>query len=291
MECTCPENWLRQMTLEDLECGLGGFGAEIARRGGDPVEVLGKLGSDRRYREMLARVAVRGGQEWPQEALARRIMGKDGFFGRDEWAERYGVRIPVRQARAAGINKFPWSEAVLDSQCPFYGDKCVAETHFAFLGIRQYNGRVAEAHGPLTIMGWQKIYPAGSGQPCFYSYETDCWYYREEFAAVPLELRWQLALKEVVPSSAEKEWDGMLALLPDEYVSGSPVCETTKDILVRTLTGAYPNQDIYAATDILDSFRRRVVVGSCGDDSVDVGYWNGGPDVIVGLSAFRKSGA
>lgn len=228
-----------------------------------------------------ALAVVRGGYEGINERFARYIMG-DNFFGREEWSDpsTYGVSFTSKQSRIA--DKFPWSEALLGSECPFNPGKAISETHFAFLGMDKLGGQ------PLTIMGWQQVHPAGE-KPRLYSYGSDCWYLNEEFATEPTcEFRWYLALKEVVPGSPKTSWDDMQGMIPCEYYVPSPVVELTKDFLYYQKSKVYPNIGHFAATDSLGSYGRRVVVGSCNDEAVHVPYWGGDAYAYVGLGLFRK---
>jgi len=247
-----------------------------------------RLRKDAGYARKVAQVMIRGGiAETIDERLARRIMGEN-FFGSASWAELYGVTFSTRQLKAIG--RFPWSEEVLDSACPFNPGKAIRETHFVFLGLDRYNGPIAEAHGPLTITAWQKIHPAES-QPRFYSYVPNCWYPNEQFAAVTLDPCWYLGLKEIVPRSSTTSWTDMQGMIPEVYEVPSPIVEVTKSLLYHKRIGDYLNRNHYGATSALDSGGGRVVVGCCHGGAVGVDGWGGSAFGGVGLSLVRKSGA
>ena len=262
--------------------GFGAVGATLAalEKQGATLDDLKRIRSNDAIAHRVV-MASRGIAESIDEKLARRIMGDD-FFGSSAWADLHGVTLSGRQMKT--VSKFPWSEETLDSECPFYKGKSVSQTHFTFLGLPSFSGK------PLTIAEWQSIHPSDS-QPRFYRYSPNCWFEKENFAiSSTLELRWYLALKEAVPNSASKRWENMLSLLPPEYEPASPVAEVTKVLLYRKKNGVYLNQNIYAACDDLDSDGRRVIVGLCLDDTVNVNDWRGDPLGDVGLSASRKSG-
>lgn len=232
-------------------------------------------------------LAVRNCIELPNEKFARLIMGED-FSGREEWGISYGgVSFTAKEAKS--ISSFPWSQETLQSECPFNPRKKIFETHFAFVGVKRYNGTITEAHGPLTMMGWQKIHP-NSTHPRFFRYGNDCWYPNQEFATVPLELQWYLALKEIVPRSHNTSWDNMQNMIPDAYYVPSPVEETSKIVLYYKKNLVYLNRDHYVATSVLGSDGYRVIVGYCGGGGLDVGDWLGRAVDRVGLSLFRKPG-
>jgi hypothetical protein len=229
-----------------------------------------------------ALLAARGVVEPISERLARRIMG-DNFFGSIAWADSYRTTLSGRQQKK--IANFPWSEEVLDSECPLNPGKTVSQTHFAFLGMSSLLGGEQ-----LTIARWQVIHPADS-QPRFYSYPSDTWFANEDFIlSSTCDLRWYLALKEIVPNSTSKRWENMLGMLPSEYETASSIAETTKVLLYRRKNNVYLNRNVYAACDTLVSVGHRVVVGFCLDHAVSVSSWNGNPSSGVGLSAFRKLG-
>lgn len=275
-----------RMEVTERERSLVALEEAIRQRGGDPLMFMRRLPADPSFTRGLARHIVRGGSEWPEEGLARRIMGNN-FWGRDEWAG-LGVTFSGRQAKTIG--RFPWNEEILDSGCPFNPGKAVRETHFAFLGLARYNGAITEAHGPLTIMAWQKIHPAES-QPRIRSYPPNCWYSDEQFAAVSLDLCWHLALKEIVPRSSNTSWADMQGMIPEAYEVPSPVVEVTKNFLYYKRTGLYLNRNHYGATSALDSFGLRVIVGYYSGEAVNVNRWSGRALAHVGLSLVRKSGA
>ncbi|MBM2820344.1 MAG: hypothetical protein HW405_104, partial [Candidatus Berkelbacteria bacterium] len=260
-----PSIGFGQMAVDERERGLAALEEAIRQRGGDPLAFMRRLPADLPFTRSLARHIVRGGSEWPDESLARRIMGPN-FWGRDEWAG-LGITFSGRQAKT--VARFPWNEEILDSECPWNPGQAVSQTHFGFLGVK------IVSKASLTIVKWQEICPAG-GQPRFYQYGADCWYTNEEFATtVSLDLQWYLVLKDVVPGSTSKVWETMLGMLPPEYETPTPVVEATKDILYYKRNGVYLNPGVYAATDALDSDGYRVVVGDFRQSGLTVYNWDG----------------
>ncbi len=198
-------------------------------------------------------------------------------FGITDWRTIH--RIVVTGKQTVAIGEFPWSDAVLNSPCPFHPGKMIRDTHFAFVGLDH-----------VTIAELQKLYPQ-SGQPRFYSYTSgDAWYKNEKFAnKVTLKLRWYLLLKDIVPNSENQTFEKQQAMLPTEYEVPSAVAETAKDIFVFQKTGSHANPNRYARTADLVSDRDRVFVGHCGAGGVDVGrYWDDHRRDYVGVGASRK---
>ena len=203
----------------------------LVAAGMDTPQMKRILGSENNARAKRMIAHDRVGHESPDERLFRRIMG-NSYFGREEWGDIYGVSLTAQQSRK--IAKLSWSEELLDSECLAAPGKSVAEACFAFLGMDKLCGQ------PLTIMQWQQIHPEG-GQPRFYNYGSDCWYPNEQFVAIPLELKWYLALKEIVQGSANTSWNDMQPMVYDGYRMPSPIEETTKDFLYYQKFEVYPN--------------------------------------------------
>jgi hypothetical protein len=197
-------------------------------------------------------------------------------FGIADWQKLYGIALTPKQI--ASVANFPWSDAVLNSPCPFNPGKMVRETHFAFVGL-----------DTVSIMELQKLNPKAT-EPRFYQYGSDAWYRNEKFATkVNLKFRWYLLLKEIVPGSENKTFDEQVAMLPKEYEVPTAVEETAKDFLTFKKTGTYVNSNRYARTADLDSVGLRVVVGDCVARGVVVfSGWDDGRRGSVGLSASRK---
>ncbi len=197
-------------------------------------------------------------------------------FGIADWQKLYGITLTPKQI--ASVANFPWSDAVLNSPCPFNPGKMIRETHFAFVGL-----------DTVSIMELQKLNPKAT-EPRFYQYGSDAWYRNEKFGTkVTLKFRWYLLLKDIVPGSENKTLDEQQAMLPKEYEVPTAVEETAKDFLIFKKTGTYVNSNRYARTADLLSDGYRVYVGHCDANGVDVDYWDdGNRDGSVGLSASRK---
>lgn len=250
---------------------------EVLDRLGMRREHFGRLRAEPDYAKRLVEFALRGGIEGSAyQKLARALMG-NSFLGAEEWATLYGVTFTKKQLRQ--VTKFPWSEDVLNTACPFVKGKSVRETHFAFLGLAKLNGT------QLTIMKWHELHPA-SGQPRFY-FEPDQWYREEVFAKdATLEFRWHLLLTEIVPGSTNKR--PYEQALPPEYELPTALAEVTKDLFVYRKLGAYPNREHWAHTKEQTSHGGFSLVGNCDPRGVNVDLWLGSPLSDVGVGAARK---
>ena len=197
-------------------------------------------------------------------------------FAVADWNSNY--RIALTPEQVAAVGNFPWSDATLNSPCPFNPGKMIRETHFAFVGVDS-----------ITMMELQRLNPQAT-EPRFYSYTPDAWYAKEKFATkTKLGLRWYLLLKDIVPGSENKTFEEQQAMLPKEYKVPSAVAETAKDLLIYKKTGKYVNPNRYARTSDLDSGGYRVYVGNCGAGGVSVYCWHDDYRYgFVGVGACRK---
>ena len=197
-------------------------------------------------------------------------------FAVADWNANYRIALTSEQVSAVG--NFPWSDATLNSPCPFNPGKVIRATHFAFVGVDS-----------ITMMEFQRLNPQAT-EPRFYQYAPDAWYAKEKFATkTKLGLRWYLLLKDIVPGSENKTFDEQVAILPAEYEVPSAVAETAKDLLIYKKTGKYVNSQRYARTSDLDSDGYRVYVGDCVAEGIGVSSrWGGARGDRVGVSACRK---
>ena len=226
------------------------------------------------------RIIIRGNEL--QDAIIDKIrelsleLPEMPCFGIADWQKLYGITLTPKQI--ASVGSFPWSDAILNSPCPFNPGKMVRETHFAFVGL-----------DTVSIMELQKLNPKAT-EPRFYQYGSDAWYRNETFTTtVTLKLRWYLLLKDIVPGSENNAFDDQKKMLPKEYEVPTAVEEIAKDFLIFKKTGTYVNSNRYARTANLVSDRYRVDVGCCGAFGVSVDYyWDDGRSGYVGLSASRK---
>jgi hypothetical protein len=269
----------------ELDESLVSVNRTILELGGDPRELFDLFRTDKAYTRRIAQAMLRRGLvDSIESRLARAILGRN-IFAIEDWMTYYDVRFTKKQLRDAG--KFPWSEEVLNSPCPFNEGRLVKDTHFAFLGIAGINGQ------PLTVAKWLELHPA-TGQPKFY-FNADPWHMGQPHTDVTtMELRWYLLLKEIVPGSTIQTPEEQLAKLPPEYEVPSTIAEVTKDILVFRKTDVRPNPLRWAAcaertiATVKASAGLVSCVGDFGGHGLHVSYWDGRRSDDVGVGASRK---
>lgn len=277
------------MTKGEFEESVTSLERAIVKKGGAPRKLFDLLRTNSGFAERTAETMLRDGFDPSTEVkLARLMLGKN-IFDVPDWTALYEAGFTGKQHREAA--KFPWSEEVLQSPCPFVEGERVCDTHFAFLGVEQINGE------PLTVAKWLQLHPK-TGQPCFY-FSEDPWHTGQPHTdKAELTFRWYLMLKDIVPNSTDKTPEEQVAMLPPEYEVPTTIAEVTKDILVFRKTGMPPNPSVWAACT-----ERTVKTGKLSDDDVgdvscvgsfdgyglNVNLWSGSGFYSVGVGASRKS--
>ena len=228
-----------------------------------------------------AQCVIRRGDELKAAIIAKiselsLLLSDLSCFGIADWQKYYKLGTPEQ---VATVGDFPWSDAVLNSPCPFNPGKMVRETHFAFAGLEN-----------ITIMELKKMNPKET-EPRFYSYAQYAWYFNEKFATkTSLAARWYLMLRGIVPGSENRTFNDQKAMLPPEYEIPSAVAEVAKDILMFKKTGVYANPSRYARTADVVSHGLRVDVGGFGPGGLIVDRnWDVSGDDRLGLACSRKS--
>ena len=275
------------MPKGEFEGSVAALEKEIVEQGGNPCDLFDLFRTDNMYTRRIAQAMLRKGLvDSIESRLARAILGRNIFTDAD-WMSYYDARFTKKQQREAG--KFPWSEEVLNSPCPFNEGKLVKDTHFAFLGIAGINGQ------PLTVAKWLELHPA-TGQPKFY-FNANPWHVGQPHTDVAtMELRWYLLLKDIVPSSTGKTPEEQVAMLPPEYEVPTTITEVTKDILVFRKTDVRQNPLRWAACTERTVATTKAFAGVvlCVGDfrglGLSVSRWFGSRNDGIGVGASRKFG-
>jgi hypothetical protein len=196
-----------------------------------------KLRSDPEYACKVLALMLRDSRNGIPPGLVEALMGRE-YFGTQGWNTVFGEQfpegpsIPSEHVAEGIIKSFPWNDEVLNSPCPFFNGQRIRDTHFAFLGLSQLHGK------PLTILHWHEI---TNGNPLVTFMAEDLKLKESHFVrAQTCDLRWYLSLREPVPFSGGKTWEGQEALLPPEYEVPSAVCEITKIVLYYRIARTRP---------------------------------------------------
>lgn len=273
------------MTKGEFEESVSALEKAVVKHGGNPRDLFDLFRTNGEYAGRIAQAMLRDGFDGSTEARLVRVLLGFNIFDVADWMALYDAKFTKGQLRKAG--RFPWSEDVLNSPCPFYKGKLVRDTHFAFLGLSRLNG------APLTVAKWLELHPA-VGQPKFY-FDTDPWHVGQPHTDVAtMQLRWYLLLKDIVPGSAGKTPEEQVAMLPHEYGVPTTIAEVTKDILVFRKTGTRPNSLLWAACTERTVKTNKVSAGNISSvgnfdwHGLSVNLWDGAPNYRVGLGASRK---
>lgn len=273
------------MTKGEFEESVSALERAVVKLGGNPRDLFDLFRTDGEYAGRIAQAMMHKGLVDPIDSrLARVVLDRNIFTGAD-WMSYYDAKFTKKQFRDAG--KFPWSEDILKSPCPFNKGKLIKDTHFGFLGISGLNG------SPLTVTKWIKLHPA-TGQPKFY-FASDPWHVGQPHTDVAtMQLRWYLLLKDIVPGSIDKMPEEQVAMLPEGYEVPTTIMEVTKDILVFRKAGERPNGSRWAACTERTVKTNKVSAGrvSCvgrfDEHGLVIDRWDGDRVFNIGLGASRK---
>ena len=172
-----------------------------------------KVGADREFYTKLAhdkalfdRVVslVRGLEPTKSQEWAQSIMGSD-FVDIPSVEKSFGVQFTPEQLQRLSV--VPFSEETLERCRP---------THLLFPGLPLSIQRLrGKANGSLVTSDgqWLVVPFTEHGQ------DIQRWEEKEPWVTEPLEVRWNLVRKGMVPHSADKRWEDQQALLyQGEYV-------------------------------------------------------------------------
>jgi hypothetical protein len=218
-----------------------------------------------------------------EEAL--RIIGYRNFWDDANWMNEFDSEFSITEIRRAA--NFPWSEDILRGPCPFFRDKPLWETHFAFLGIPLLNRK------PLTALRWHKEEMITSEPISALSINPWRPDQRSTMDAT-MPFRWRLVLKSIVPGSEDRIFENQLKLLPPDYEAPTMIVGLTKDVLLRIHTKERVNETHLSATcdrtaqTALMNAGAIPCVGMPGGSGPRVEYWRGDAHPLIGIGASRK---
>ncbi len=214
------------------------------------------------------------------EEELRVLMGDGRVYGANDWAEQHHIKAPRNSP------EFSWGKDILMSRCQLRKGYCIAQTHFAFLGLKSIKKK------PLTILHLYKLFPS-SGQPRFH-FDPPIPYMREErFSTVETcEFRWYLMPLDPVKDSFGKNYREQRGCRPLGYEVPLAVEEVMKRFLYYEKTGKYLGSDTdRVRCRDLHSGGDRTVVGPHTKDGLAIfGMWEHEEYPFLGMSASRIPG-
>lgn len=224
------------------------------------------------------------GNHWSEMAKLRRLIPKESLFDLADWQRFY--KVSLNKGKLTNIPKFPWSEEELNQPCPFFKDKKILETHFAFLGLDAVNG------APLNIMKWKSLEP--NFAKGFNSQYANSWCNTQNFAAkTTCEFGWYLIMPEIISWSCGRSYKQQLLKLPYGYIIPSAIEEITKNFLVFKKQRRHPNRLCWAkCRDLMDNFdseeEMNIIVGCAGPNGMAIDHsWKGDTNIRIGIGAAR----
>lgn len=170
--------------------------------------------------ELKQEIEVRVSSNTPTDLL---------LFGPDEWKRYLGIELTKEQL--GRVPKFPWDKKLLDSSCPLNPGKTIKETHFAFLGLDQINGKKTNLRQLKN-----KLLPGVK-----VSFRNDCYDYNIDpgspgFVRKPLEFKWYLMPIIQLSANESRTITAAKKSISPEYRVASAVEEVFKAVLLFSKT-------------------------------------------------------
>lgn len=167
---------------------------------------------------------------FPWDDATRDIMG-DRYFTLSDWEKMYDA--PLQEADHTSLPALPWGTDILRSPCPFTPGRTIAETHFLFLGLRSFGGRL------VVVNRWARDHRAHFSKG-LWGQRSSAWMKR------PLETRWYLMPLEATTETGENPWAARPVLLPADYEVPFAVAEVVMLSLAYSCTDIRHNERVLA---------------------------------------------
>ena len=196
---------------------------------------------------------------------AQGIMGKNYFFGPNEWTKFFGNKFQLTT-----VPEIPWSQNELEHPG-------IGQEHFLFLGLDRLDDK------PLNLPTWHRLYPGENHPKSYWS-----WYLTHKFAQTPCEPRWYLMPVGIVEGSRSLSYDHQIVLLPDKYEVPSASARVTANILYYLLNMKYLDTGYWARTSDKSDNGLRITVQGYPDLGLIADSWTNGRFASTGVSASRK---
>lgn len=231
-------------------------------------ELFAQIESGRITKDRLQKF-LRGSVQSVAVEVALRTMGRNNFFGPEQWRLVFGEKFQL-----LSIPKIPWTHGELKNPG-------INQKHFLFLGLECLDGK------PLNLLMWQSVFIATDrgDHPKFYRNK----YLINRLAQGICANRWYLMPVGVVKGSVGLTYNEQVSLLPDEYEVPSMIELVTANILFYLLNSRYLDDDYWAITcdkeeadfiDYLGIF--------CSKEGMYIDT-RGSPSSTAGIAASRKS--
>ncbi len=208
------------------------------------------------------------------------IPGGFSYFGREKWKKYFGY-IGAEPPLPSNIAE------ILNSPCPYWEGKTVAETHMLTLIPATLNG----SPFTLNLLGQIIQNPQGGGHTAKYYWEDTT--VLKEIEDVPNgAATWSLITKDVLPGSRRKTYAAQTALLKSEYSTPKALELATAILMHQVQIG----EKLYSVSPV--TFSRceekvhnsewRVDIGSFGASGLDVDHFDDDGNDFLGLAGSRK---
>lgn len=159
------------------------------------------------------------------------------IFGAEDWKRYLDIELTPKQLKR--LPKFPWNASILESPCPFNPGKSIKETHFAFLGLDEINGKrtsIQQLRNGLLSKNCIIL-----GRKSYYPYSTP------KYRFVSLQFRWYLMLRKPEPSQKGRTFTEAKEAIPKEYEVSNVIEQIFGSILLSRKFS-----EVYAPTLVKD---------------------------------------
>jgi hypothetical protein len=273
---------LWKMSVGEREESLKKLEQEIVEKFGSPRELFDRLRLDAKFASAVAEFMVSKGRDpkqlFSKTSHVRKIMDNGtNFFGIEDYENLFGVTFTREELDA--IPDFPWSKKTLNSPCPFNEGLEIKDTHFAFLGLENFNGQW------LSMIRWKRILDDEGGIRLNIGQNIAS---EPAIGAAACKFRWYLMTLSVIPGSTNCNRLEQMQNIPEGYNIPYAIEEITKRILYFKKNGV-PSDKTEARCR--ESVRRGFDVSVFSYEDVLIRVAEASADIraaMVGLALSRK---
>jgi len=249
---------LWKMSVGEREESLKKLEQEIVEKFGSPRELFDRLRLDAKFVAAVAEFMVTKGRD-PKHFFAktshiRKLMDNGAnFFGIEDYENLFGLTFTAQEL--AAVPEFTWSKKTLNSPCPFNEGLEIKDTHFAFLGLENFNGQW------LSMIRWNRILDDADSIQLNIKQNIAS---EHRIGASGCRFRWYLMTLAVIPGSTDRNRSEQVQDIPEGYTIPYAIEEITKRILYFRKNGRFSDR---TETRCRESIRRGfdISVGSYGN--------------------------
>lgn len=202
---------------------------------------------------------------------ARLIVGRENFFGPEEWIANFGHQAPLKEVP---IPRIPWTLDEITQASEL-------QRHFLFLGNDTLDKK------PLNLDLLMKMYghkSAPSVRMSGHAVVGDAFTYEVS------ELRWYFMPVGPISNISRMAYKKQVQQISDEYEPETVVTRVLANILYFLINGEYMDLDHWFRTKSVTNDGWRVVINASQPNNIDLMRWADSEySSVVNLAISRKS--